>query len=60
MDNKDTVIAELRALVAKLTAQVGTQAKEISELKLEHAKAKKDSSTSSKSPSGATLRFKEG
>lgn len=44
MDDKDVIIAELRELVARLTARVA-------ELELELAKAKKDSSTSSKPPS---------
>ena len=43
MDDKDRIIAELRALVESLTA-------EIKSLKLELAKAKKDSSTSSSHP----------
>lgn len=44
MDSKDKQIEELKALVAKLT-------KRVAELELELAKAKKDSSTSSKPPS---------
>ena len=44
MDSKDKQIEELKALVAKLTERVA-------ELELELAKAKKDSSTSSKPPS---------
>jgi transposase len=44
MDSKDKQIEELKALVAELTKRVG-------ELELELAKAKKDSSTSSKPPS---------
>jgi len=49
MDDKDRIIAELRALVESLTA-------EIKSLKLELAKAKKDSSTSSKSPSSDIVK----
>ncbi len=49
MDDKDRIIADLRALVASLTA-------EIKSLKLELAKAKKDSSTSSKSPSSDIVK----
>ena len=44
MDSKDKQIEELKALVAELT-------KRVSELELELAKARKDSSTSSKPPS---------
>ena len=44
MDSKDKQIEELKALVAALT-------KRVAELELELAKAKKDSSTSSKPPS---------
>ena len=44
MDSKDKQIEELKALVAELT-------KRVAELELELAKAKKDSSTSSKPPS---------
>ena len=44
MDSKDKQIEELKALVVKLTERVA-------ELELELAKAKKDSSTSSKPPS---------
>ena len=44
MDAKDELIAELRALVERLTQRVAV-------LKLELAKARKDSTTSSKPPS---------
>ena len=44
MDDKDLIIAELRETVARLTAEVNA-------LMLELAKAKKDSTTSSKPPS---------
>lgn len=49
MDDKDRIIADLRALVASLLV-------EIESLKLELAKAKKDSSTSSKSPSSDIVK----
>lgn len=51
MDRRDEIIEELRALVAKLTAQVEAQAKRISELELALAKSQKNSATSSKPPS---------
>ena len=51
MDSKDREIAELRALVAALT-------KRVAELELELAKAKKDSSTSSKPPSSDLVKPK--
>ncbi len=51
MDSKDKQIEELKALVAKLT-------KRVEELELELAKAKKDSSTSSKPPSSDIIRPK--
>ena len=58
MDDKDVIIAELRALVADLTARLEAQAARleaqaarIAELELALAKAKKDSTTSSKPPS---------
>ncbi len=47
MDGKDRIIAELRKLNAKLTAQLERQAARIAELELALAKAKKASSTSS-------------
>ena len=51
MDSRDALIDELRALVAKQAAQLEKQAARIAELELKLAKALKDSSTSSKSPS---------
>ena len=48
MDKRDGIIEELRALVAKLTAQLEAQSKRIAELELALAKAQKNSSTSSK------------
>jgi transposase len=51
MDSKDQAIAELKALVAALTQRVA-------ELELALAKATKDSSTSSKSPSSDIIKPK--
>jgi transposase len=51
MDGKDRTIAELRLLVADLSARLERQAERIAELELALAKARKDSSTSSKPPS---------
>ena len=51
MDSRDQLIDELRQLVAEQAAQLEQQAARIAELELELAKAKKDSSTSSKPPS---------
>jgi hypothetical protein len=51
MDSKDREIAELRALVAALT-------KRVAKLELELAKARKDSSTSSKPPSSDITKSK--
>jgi hypothetical protein len=50
VDSRDKIIAELRDLVAKQAAQLEEQAARIAELELALAKAKKDSSTSSKPP----------
>ncbi len=49
MASKDDIIADLRRLVEKLT-------KRIEELELQLAKAKKDSSNSSKSPSSDIVK----
>src|SRR3990172_2725979 len=51
MDSRDAIIDDLREQVAKLRALVEKQAARIAELELALAKAKKDSSTSSKPPS---------
>ena len=51
MDSKDRTIEELRAWVADLTIQLEKQSARIAALELELAKAKKDSTTSSKPPS---------
>lgn len=56
MDGKDQVIAELRQLVADLSARLERQAERIAELELALAKAKKDSSTSSKPPSSDMVK----
>ena len=58
MDGKDRIIAELRELIAKLTAQLERQAARIAALELALAKAKKDSSTSSKPPSSDIVKPK--
>ncbi len=58
MDGRDRIIAELRELIAKLTAQAERQAARIAELELALAKAKKDSSTSSKPPSSDIVKPK--
>ncbi len=51
MGGRDALIEELRATVARLEAVIEQQAARIAVLELELAKAKKDSSTSSKPPS---------
>jgi hypothetical protein len=51
MDSRDTVIEVLRDLVAKQAAQIEKLTARIGELELQLAKAKKDSTTSSKPPS---------
>lgn len=51
MASKDDIIAELRALVEKQAKQIAALTQEVAELKLKLAKANKDSSNSSKSPS---------
>lgn len=51
MQSKDVIIIELRELVAKLLKQVEEQSRRIVELELQLAKALKNSSNSSKSPS---------
>ena len=48
---KDALIEELRTLVARQTAEIERLKTRIEELELALAKAKKDSSTSSKPPS---------
>jgi hypothetical protein len=56
MDSKDQTIAELRQLVADLSARLDRQAERIAELELSLAKAQKDSSTSSKPPSSDIVK----
>lgn len=51
MDDKDRIIEDLRTLVARQAAQLEELTARIAQLELELAKAKKDSSTSSKPPS---------
>ena len=56
MSNKDDMIAELRAFVEKQARQIASLTQEVSELKLQLAKANKDSSNSSKSPSSDIVK----
>jgi hypothetical protein len=56
MDGKDRIIAELRELVVQQAAQLEQQAKRIAELELQLAKALKNSSNSSKSPSSDIVK----
>jgi len=56
MDSRDRIIAELRELVAKQAAQLEQQAKRIADLELQLAKALKNSSNSSKSPSSDIVK----
>ena len=58
MDGKDRIIAEQRELIAKLTAQLEQLTARIAELELALAKAKKNSSTSSKPPSSDIVKPK--
>ena len=58
MDSRDKIIERLQALVAKLSKQLQEQAERIAELELQLAKAKKDSSTSSKPPSSDIVKPK--
>jgi len=51
MSSKDEIIAELRRLVEKQAKQIDALTQEVQKLKLQLAKATKDSSNSSKSPS---------
>ena len=51
MDSKDALIEELRQVVARQAAQIKQLVDRVAQLELELAKAKKDSSTSSKPPS---------
>jgi len=56
MDSRDQLIDELRQLVAQQATQLERQATRITELELELARAKKDSSTSSKPPSSDIVK----
>ncbi len=56
MDRKDQIITELRQLVADLQKQIQRQDERIAELELQLAKAQKDSSNSSKSPSSDIVK----
>ncbi len=58
MDSRDRIIDELRALIAEQSAQLEQQSARIKELELELAKAKKDSTTSSKPPSSDITKAK--
>lgn len=51
MASKDDIIADLKRLVEKQAKQIAALTREVAELKLRLAKANKDSSNSSKSPS---------
>ena len=56
MASKDDIIAELRRIVDAQAKQIAAQAKRIDELELKLAKALKDSSNSSKSPSSDIVK----
>ena len=56
MDDKDRIIAELRELIAKQSAQLEQQSRRIAELELQLARAQKNSSNSSKSPSSDIVK----
>jgi len=56
MDSKDQIISELRQVVADLQEHIRRQDVRIAELELQLAKAMKDSSTSSKSPSSDIVK----
>ena len=56
MGKQDSTIADLRSLVARQSRQIEALTAEVKSLKLELAKAKKDSSTSSKSPSSDIVK----
>lgn len=56
MDNKDIIIAEQQAAIAKLTKTVDTLLKRIQELEDEVARLKKDSNNSSKPPSSDIVK----
>ncbi len=56
MTSKDDIIADLRRLVEEQSKRLDTQAKRIEALELQLAKAQKDSSNSSKSPSSDIVK----
>ncbi len=56
MGRPEDIIADLRALVDRQSLQIDALTSEVNSLKLELAKAKKDSSTSSKSPSSDIVK----
>lgn len=58
MDSRDKLIEELRALISDQSVQLQKQAARIGALELELAKAKKDSTTSSKPPSSDIVKPK--
>jgi len=58
MDSRDRVIEELRALVAEQAAELEQLKARIADLELQLARAKKDSSTSSKPPSSDIVKPK--
>ena len=58
MDAKDELIAELRALVEQQAQQIERLTQRVAALELELAKARKDSSASSKPPSSDIIKPK--
>ncbi len=56
MASKDATIAKLEKLVKKQAEQIAALTTEVADLKLQLAKAQKDSSTSSKPPSGDIVK----
>ncbi len=56
MASKDDIIVELRGIVDAQAKQIDTLTKRITELELKLAKAQKDSSNSSKSPSSDIVK----
>ena len=58
MDAKDELIAELRALVERQALQIERLTQRVAVLELELAKARKDSTTSSKPPSSDITKAK--
>jgi len=56
MANTDSIINDLQELVERQSRKIDALLAEVKSLKLELAKAKKDSSTSSKSPSSDIVK----